>query len=195
MVRPDIQFVALRIVRDHFRTGTRRTTFLRSSSDRACTGWPLRARTIVCRLNPVSNYRKASGISSSRFLSCSSAIPESEPYRTSEGMSVLTSSFCSQHRYGTTLSQAEREWELFQAKLHFYQPSSQVIDGSVADPKDLPYKHATKANSTIPKPMPVAGAFRSIRTESCGGSWTRRGSGQNIEIRATWFSRTQKAVR
>ena len=46
-------------------------------------------------------------------------------------------------RTGATLSEAEREWELFQAKLHFYQPSSQVIDGSVADPKDLPYKHAS----------------------------------------------------
>jgi integrase len=37
--------------------------------------------------------------------------------------------------------------------------------------------------------------LRSIRTESCEACWTRRGSGQNIEIRATWFSRTQKAVR
>jgi hypothetical protein len=46
-------------------------------------------------------------------------------------------------RTGVTLSEAEREWELFQAKLHFYQPSSQVIDDSVADPKDLPYKHAS----------------------------------------------------
>jgi hypothetical protein len=44
---------------------------------------------------------------------------------------------------GVTLSEAEREWELFRAKLHFYQPSSQVIDGSVADPKGLPYKHAS----------------------------------------------------
>jgi len=44
---------------------------------------------------------------------------------------------------GATLSGAEREWELFQAKLHFYQPWSQVADGSVADPKDLPYKHAS----------------------------------------------------
>jgi hypothetical protein len=46
-------------------------------------------------------------------------------------------------RTGATLSEVEREWELFQAKLHFYQPSSQVANGSVADPKDLPYKHAS----------------------------------------------------
>ena len=44
---------------------------------------------------------------------------------------------------GTTISKVEREWELFQAKLHFYQPTSQVPDGSVADPKDLPYKQAS----------------------------------------------------
>jgi hypothetical protein len=37
-------------------------------------------------------------------------------------------------RTGATLSEAEREWELFQAKLHFYHPSSQVVDGPVADP-------------------------------------------------------------
>jgi hypothetical protein len=33
-------------------------------------------------------------------------------------------------RTGATLSEVEREWELFQAKLHFYQPSSQVANGS-----------------------------------------------------------------
>lgn len=44
---------------------------------------------------------------------------------------------------GATLSQAEREWQLFQDKLRFYQPSSQVAHGVVADPKDLPYKHAS----------------------------------------------------
>jgi hypothetical protein len=44
---------------------------------------------------------------------------------------------------GTVLSEVEREWQLFQAKLHFYQPSSRVADGPVADPKDLPYKHAS----------------------------------------------------
>jgi hypothetical protein len=58
---------------------------------------PLRARTIVCRLNPVSNSKKARGIASSRFLSCSSATPVSEPYRTSGGISVLMS-FCSHPR-------------------------------------------------------------------------------------------------
>lgn len=42
----------------------------------------------------------------------------------------------------TTLSEAEREWKVFQTKLRFYQPLSQVPDGWVADPKDLPYKHA-----------------------------------------------------
>jgi hypothetical protein len=44
---------------------------------------------------------------------------------------------------GVSLSEAEREWGLFQPKLHFYRPLSQVIDGTVADPKDLPYKHAS----------------------------------------------------
>ena len=44
---------------------------------------------------------------------------------------------------GAALSEVEREWQLFQAKLHFYQPSSQVANGPVADPKDLPYKHAS----------------------------------------------------
>jgi len=39
---------------------------------------------------------------------------------------------------------------------------------------------------------------RSVPLDSHGilrGFWMRRGSGQNIEIRAIWFSRTQKAVR
>jgi hypothetical protein len=44
---------------------------------------------------------------------------------------------------GATLSQAQREWELFQTKLRFYQPSSHVPDGLVVDPKDMPYKHAS----------------------------------------------------
>lgn len=44
---------------------------------------------------------------------------------------------------GATLLEVEREWERFQAKLHFYQPSSRVADGSAVDPKDLPYKHAS----------------------------------------------------
>jgi len=44
---------------------------------------------------------------------------------------------------GTTLAEAQREWELFQSKLCFYQPVSQVTDGVVVDPKDLPYKHAS----------------------------------------------------
>jgi hypothetical protein len=43
----------------------------------------------------------------------------------------------------TALSDAEQEWKLFQTKLHFYQPSSQVPDGRVVDPKDLPYKSAS----------------------------------------------------
>jgi hypothetical protein len=41
---------------------------------------------MVCRLNPVSPSRKASGISSSRCLIRSSAIPLFTPYRTSEGI-------------------------------------------------------------------------------------------------------------
>lgn len=44
---------------------------------------------------------------------------------------------------GTTLAEAQREWELFQAKLYFYRPSSEMTDGAVADPKDLPYKYAS----------------------------------------------------
>jgi hypothetical protein len=42
-----------------------------------------------------------------------------------------------------TLSEAESEWNLFQTKLHFYQPTSDVPDGWVADPRDLPYKNAS----------------------------------------------------
>jgi len=72
--------------------------FLSNRIDLECTRCCLRACTIVCRLNPVSNSRKASGISTSCFLSCSSAIPVSEPYRTSAGISVLMSSFCSEPR-------------------------------------------------------------------------------------------------
>lgn len=44
---------------------------------------------------------------------------------------------------GATVAEAQREWELFQSKLCFYQPVSQVTDGPVVDPKDLPYKHAS----------------------------------------------------
>jgi hypothetical protein len=44
---------------------------------------------------------------------------------------------------GSAVSEAEHEWALFQAKLRFYQPVSNVTDGVVADPNDLPYKHAS----------------------------------------------------
>ena len=44
---------------------------------------------------------------------------------------------------GVTLADAQREWELFQAKLCFYRPLSQVTEGMVVDPKDLPYKYAS----------------------------------------------------
>ncbi len=44
---------------------------------------------------------------------------------------------------GATFAEAQVEWERFQSKLCFYRPSSQVIDGAVVDPKDLPYKHAS----------------------------------------------------
>lgn len=44
---------------------------------------------------------------------------------------------------GATFAQAQREWELFRVKLCFYRPLSEVTDGAVADPKDLPYKHAS----------------------------------------------------
>jgi len=43
---------------------------------------------------------------------------------------------------GATFAEAQVEWERFQSKLCFYRPSSQVIDGAVVDPKDLPYKNA-----------------------------------------------------
>jgi hypothetical protein len=41
-----------------------------------------------------------------------------------------------------------------------------------------------KASSTIPRPMLVAAAYRSILSESCVVFWMRRGSDQNIGIRA-----------
>ena len=44
---------------------------------------------------------------------------------------------------GVTLADAQREWELFQAKLCFYRPLSHVTEGVVVDPKDLPYKYAS----------------------------------------------------
>jgi|HubBroStandDraft_6_1064221.scaffolds.fasta_scaffold16626_3 hypothetical protein len=44
---------------------------------------------------------------------------------------------------GATFDEAQREWELFQAKLCFYQPLAHVADIGVVDPKDLPYKHAS----------------------------------------------------
>lgn len=44
---------------------------------------------------------------------------------------------------GTTLDEAKREWELFRAKLCFYQPLPRVPEVRVVDPKDLPYKHAS----------------------------------------------------
>ncbi len=44
---------------------------------------------------------------------------------------------------GATFAEAQHEWERFQGKLCFYRPSSQVTDGPVVDPKDLPYKHAS----------------------------------------------------
>jgi hypothetical protein len=42
----------------------------------------------------------------------------------------------------------------------------------------------TKASPTIPRPMLAA----KIPSESCVVFWIRRGSGQSIEIRETWFS-------
>jgi len=44
----------------------------------------------------------------------------------------------------TTLAKAEEEWEAFQRKLHFYDPSSRLPDGEVVDPKDLPYLNASR---------------------------------------------------
>lgn len=45
---------------------------------------------------------------------------------------------------GATFDEARQEWELFQAKLCFYQPLPHVADVNVADPKDLAYKHASE---------------------------------------------------
>lgn len=45
---------------------------------------------------------------------------------------------------GVTLDEAQREWELFRAKLCFYQPLPHVAEVGVIDPKDLPYKHASE---------------------------------------------------
>ena len=39
---------------------------------------------------------------------------------------------------GATFAKARLEWELFQAKLCFYQPLPHVADVSIVDPKDLP---------------------------------------------------------
>jgi hypothetical protein len=44
---------------------------------------------------------------------------------------------------GATLLEANREWEQFESKLRFYQPSLRVLVGEVIDPDDLPYKHAS----------------------------------------------------
>jgi len=44
---------------------------------------------------------------------------------------------------GATFDEAQREWELFRAKLCFYQPLPHLADVNVVDPKDLPYKHAS----------------------------------------------------
>jgi hypothetical protein len=54
---------------------------------------------------------------------------------------------------------------------------------------------STKANSTIPRPMLDAGAFRLIRMESCGEFWMRHGSGQNIATPVISFSPTLKEAR
>jgi len=45
---------------------------------------------------------------------------------------------------GATLSDVNREWEQFQSKLRFYEPSSRVLAGEVIDPDDLPYKQASE---------------------------------------------------
>lgn len=44
---------------------------------------------------------------------------------------------------GTSVDEAKREWELFRAKLCFYQPLPRDAEVGVVDPKDLPYKHAS----------------------------------------------------
>jgi hypothetical protein len=44
---------------------------------------------------------------------------------------------------GSTLSEAEREWRLLQAKLHFYPMTLRPPASPVADLKDLPYKQAS----------------------------------------------------
>jgi hypothetical protein len=46
-------------------------------------------------------------------------------------------------QYGASFAETQREWELFQAKLYFYKPLSNLTDGAVVDPKDLPYKYAS----------------------------------------------------
>jgi integrase len=49
-----------------------------------------------------------------------------------------------------------------------------------------------EGESTIPRPMRVAGAFRSIPMESCGRFWTQPGRDRSIAIRMISFSPTQK---
>ena len=57
------------------RTGTLRMAMQSKRSDLGCTACPRRARTIVCRLNPVSDSKKASGICWSLCFMRAPAIP------------------------------------------------------------------------------------------------------------------------
>jgi len=72
-------------------------TLLSSFNTLTCTGCPRRARTIVCRLSPVSRSRVRSEICPRRCLNCCPTLSFTW-YRGSEGSNVLISSLCSQPR-------------------------------------------------------------------------------------------------
>ena len=85
-----------------------------------------------------------------------------------------------------------------------YLAASRVYDAEhrKVDWSKVPFAENKIPLSFIEAHEPLLGAldhalleFAANHRESCGGFWMRRGSGQNIEIRATWFSRTQKVVR